>query len=159
MNHYLACWKKYAVFTGRASRAEFWSWCLWNMALFFLISLLLMFLSTNALNASPPGNPSSFPMAAMTIFVVVRLYILVSLLPWIGVTVRRLHDQNRSGWWILLALLPLIWGTIRPEDDQDGAVWWTLLNVICTLGGIILLVIQTTPGTEGENRFGAPPES
>ncbi len=159
MNHYLACWKKYAVFTGRASRREFWSWTLWNLALFFLVSLLLQYVVINSLEASASGQTPPPPIAAMALFVIIQLYILLSLLPWIGVTIRRLHDQNRSGFWILLALLPLIWGMIRPQDDQDGSVWWTLLNVICALGGIILLVIQTTPGTEGENRFGAPPES
>ena len=159
MNHYLACWKKYAVFTGRASRTEFWSWCLWNMLLFFLFSLLLMFLAMNASNASPPGQQPPPPMTEVALFVISQLYILLSLLPWIGVTIRRLHDQNRSGFWILLALLPLIWGMIGPEDDQDGSVWWSLLNVICAAGGIILLSIQTTRGTEGENRFGAPPAS
>ena len=159
MNHYLACWKKYAVFTGRASRTEFWSWCLWNMLLFFLVSLLLAFVTTNAVNAPAPGQTPPTPIAAEALFVIVQLYMLLSLLPSIGVTIRRLHDQNRSGWWILLALLPLIWGMIGPEDDQDGSVWWSLLKVICAAGGIILLSIQTTRGTEGENRFGAPPAS
>ena len=134
MNHYLDCWKKYAVFTGRASRTEFWSWCLWNMLLFFLFSQLLLFLTMNSLDASPPGQQPPPPMTVVALFVISQLYILLSLLPWIGVTIRRLHDQDRSGWWILL-------------------------NFICALGGIILLVIQTTPGTEGDNRFGAPPAS
>ena len=159
MNHYLACWKKYAVFTGRASRTEFWSWCLWNMLLFFLVSLLLAFVTTNAVNAPAPGQTPPTPIAAVALFVIVQLYMLLSLLPWIGVTIRRLHDQNTSGFWILLALLPLIWGMIGPEDDQDGSVWWSLLKVICAAGGIILLSIQTTPSTEGDNRFGAQPAS
>ena len=158
MNHYLACWKKYAVFTGRASRREFWSWAQWNLALFLLPSLLLIFVTTNALEASAPGQTLPPPIAAVALFVIVQLYILLSLLPSIGVTIRRLHDQNRSGWWILLALLPSIWGRIWPLDDQDS-ILIILLNGICVSGGIILLVIQTTPGTEGENRFGAPPAS
>jgi uncharacterized membrane protein YhaH (DUF805 family) len=134
MNHYLACWTKYAVFTGRASRTEFWSWWLWNLALFFLASFLLQLVTFNALNATAPGQQPSVPIAVVALYWIGNLYILLSLLPSIGVTIRRLHDQDRSGWWILL-------------------------NVICALGGIILLVIQTTPGTEGENRFGAPPAS
>ncbi|MAB28444.1 MAG: hypothetical protein CMJ53_04075 [Planctomycetaceae bacterium] len=134
MNHYLACWKKYAVFTGRASRTEFWSWWLWNLALFFLASFLLALVTSDSLGATAPGQQSSPPIAGMALYVIGNLYILLSLLPSIGVSIRRLHDQDRSGWWILL-------------------------NFICALGGIILLVIQTMPGTEGENRFGAPPAS
>ena len=132
--HYLACWKKYAVFTGRSSRAEFRTWWLTNLALFLLFSLLLAYVSSAYTDAPASVQQASPPIAAVVLFAIAQLYILLSLLPSIGVTIRRLHDQNRSGWWILL-------------------------NFICAFGGIILLVIQTTPGTEGENCFGDPPTS
>jgi uncharacterized membrane protein YhaH (DUF805 family) len=57
---------------------------------------------------------------------------LTNILFGFAVTVRRLHDQNMSGWWMLLAFIPLI-------------------------GTIILLVWMCTRGTNGPNRFGADP--
>jgi uncharacterized membrane protein YhaH (DUF805 family) len=75
-----ACFRKYADFDGRATRAEYW----W----FFLAVLL--------------GSSVASILSA-------RLYLLVSLvtlLPMIAVGARRLHDTNRSGWWQLLALVP-----------------------------------------------------
>lgn len=58
---------------------------------------------------------------------------LVLFIPSLAVTVRRLHDTDRSGWWMLLALIPLI-------------------------GGIVLLVFMCLEGTRGPNRFGADPK-
>ena len=79
---------RYAQFTGRASRAEYW----W----FFLASLIV----TVVLNAL--GRASSI------LVVVGFVYSLAVLVPSIAVAVRRLHDTGRSGWWVLIALVPLV---------------------------------------------------
>jgi uncharacterized membrane protein YhaH (DUF805 family) len=63
--------------------------------------------------------------------VVYSIYALATLLPGLAVTVRRLHDTDRSGWWILIVILPLI-------------------------GPILLLVWYCYRGTDGNNRFGPP---
>jgi uncharacterized membrane protein YhaH (DUF805 family) len=60
------------------------------------------------------------------------IYILVTLVPYLAVCVRRLHDPDRSGWWLLLWSVPLI-----------GLIW---LIVVCCL-----------KGSDGENRFGTDP--
>jgi uncharacterized membrane protein YhaH (DUF805 family) len=60
------------------------------------------------------------------------LYGLATLLPGLGVEIRRLHDTNRSDWWILIGLIPFI-------------------------GGIILIVFFASAGTQGSNRFGTQP--
>lgn len=83
LNWYLECWKKYAVFSGRARRREYWMFVLWNM----LAWLGLGILSCGVLNP---------------------LYALAALLPSLAVNVRRLHDSNRSGWWLLLSLVPFV---------------------------------------------------
>ena len=88
MNSYITVLKKYAVFTGRASRKEFWMFILIN----FIITMILM------VGEVALGGPG---IAGM-------LYSLVVLLPSIGVAIRRMHDTNRSGWWILTWFLPLI---------------------------------------------------
>jgi uncharacterized membrane protein YhaH (DUF805 family) len=122
-------WRGYAVFRGRAARAEFWFWALW----WFLISLvanvafgagvLTMFTDPLGVAAPPPAvdraletfNPfpvwgyllSVLPLPAQIALGIFAVIALVSLVPWIAISVRRLHDTGRSGWWVLLALVPL----------------------------------------------------
>ena len=104
MSWYLDVLKKYAVFSGRARRKEYWMFFLINL----IITLVLSFIEGLA------GGPG----------VVGGLYSLAVLLPAIAVGVRRLHDTNRSGWWMLIGLIPII-GTIilivfMVQDSQPG---------------------------------------
>jgi uncharacterized membrane protein YhaH (DUF805 family) len=122
-------WRGYAGFHGRAARAEFWFWALW----WFFISLvanialgagvLTLLVAPSALNAPPPQveqaleafNPfpvwgyllSVLPLVAQIALGIFTVLALASLMPWIALSVRRLHDTGRSGWWMLLAAVPL----------------------------------------------------
>lgn len=86
--------RKYATFTGRASRKEYW--------LFFLFC----FLSTVALTTIDQLIGIYDPESGYGIFS--GLFSLGILVPAIAVAVRRLHDTNRSGWWVLISLIPLV---------------------------------------------------
>lgn len=79
------CFSKYADFTGRASRSEYW----WFVLFLMLVSVALSYVS---------------PTAS-------ALFSIGTLLPAIAAATRRLHDTNRSGWWQLIVLVPLV-GTI-----------------------------------------------
>lgn len=110
MEWYLGVLKKYAEFSGRARRKEYWMFFLFNV----LIAIAL------AVVEGMVGSPG----------VVGGLYSLAVLIPGIAVAVRRLHDTGRSGWWLLISLIPLI-GTIvliiflvqegAAEDNDFGA--------------------------------------
>lgn len=84
--------KKYAVFSGRARRKEYWMFVLFN----FIIAIVLAIVDAVA-GASG---------------VISGLYTLAMLIPSLAVGVRRLHDTGRSGWWLLIALVPLVGGII-----------------------------------------------
>ena len=107
-------WSRYAVFTGRASRPEFWWWVLFVFILMALTRALDAWIVVPALGIIPGPGGSAQPLSA--------LVSLVLLLPAIGVAVRRLHDSNRSGWWFLLVLIPvigslvLIYFYVQPSD-------------------------------------------
>ena len=91
-------WRKYATFDGRASRSEFWWWALVDT----LCSTLLL---TLAAHGATGGQGLSLAAASSTPY---YLWNLVTLVPSIALTVRRLHDVNHSGLWLLLAAVPIL---------------------------------------------------
>lgn len=108
MYWYLEVLKKYAVFTGRARRREYWMFFLVN----FIVGLVLAVIGR-----------------VLDLEILQYLYSLAVLLPGLGVAVRRLHDTGRSGWWLLIALVPLIGAIVllvflvsdsQPDTNQYG---------------------------------------
>ncbi|MFN3370167.1 MAG: DUF805 domain-containing protein [Sphingomonadaceae bacterium] len=132
--------RKYATFSGRARRLEYWLWQLFVAA---VTSLLLFWLLTAlgnlppltgdqaadqaavsaAMAASPGATLPAFGLIAFSLFV---------FLPSLAVSVRRLHDSGKSGWWILLGLT--------------------------AIGSLVLLIFFLLDGTRGPNRFGPDPK-
>ena len=113
MNWYLEVLQKYAVFSGRARRKEYWLFFLFNI----LISMGLFVIEILA------GVGSK--LLGVGVSLMGLLYALAVLVPGLAVTVRRLHDTGRSGWWLLMAFIPLI-GTIvlivfLATDGKPGA--------------------------------------
>ncbi|WP_417659408.1 DUF805 domain-containing protein [Pseudidiomarina sp.] len=98
MNWYIAVLKKYAVFTGRARRSEYWFFVLFNV----IISLVLGFIDGFLALGDPEAGIGLLSV----------IYGLAVLIPSIAVGVRRLHDTDRSGWWLLISLIPLIGGIV-----------------------------------------------
>ena len=107
-NNYVSVVKdKFFCFEGRADRKEFWYFVLANFCVAFLIGCI-----DGLIGAERPYLGS--------------LYSLAVLLPNLGVSVRRLHDIGKSGWWLFLSLLPPI-GTIilivwacKPSVDEGN---------------------------------------
>ena len=120
----VTCFAKYATFSGRARRAEFWWFAVFNVAVMIILSVIDLGFGSPHRWMMGDGGPS--PVGG--------LYWLAVLLPSLAVTVRRLHDTDRSGWWILIEFVPLV-------------------------GPLILIWFLATPGTAGENRFGPDPLS
>ncbi len=87
-------YNKFADFSGRASRKEYWSF----VGFFIILSTILGFVDGLMGNFD---EESGFGLIS-------GIFILGSLLPSISVGVRRLHDINKSGWWILLSLIPFV---------------------------------------------------
>jgi uncharacterized membrane protein YhaH (DUF805 family) len=105
----------YVNFRTRAIRSEYWFWVLF---------VLLLGIVAQVIDAVVFGMLQGGP-AGIIVF-------LATFLPGLAVSIRRLHDRDKSGWWILLLAIPLV-------------------------GAIILLVWFCTRGTVGPNRFGPDP--
>ena len=106
--------KRYVDFEGRSARSEYWWW-----TLFVFIANIFVGILDTAIFQSESG-------------ILGIIVSLAFLLPGLAVSIRRLHDVDRSGWWLLIILVPI-------------------------LGAILLLVWYCTKGTEGSNRFGTDP--
>lgn len=115
MNWYLEVLKKYAVFSGRARRKEFWMFTLFNLIVVAVLAGLAV------------GTKSG------VFWALYGIYGLAVLLPGWGVTVRRLHDTSRSGWWILFYIVPIV-------------------------GPITLLVFLASEGKAEPNQYGPNPK-
>ena len=90
-----SCFSKYAVFSGRASRSEYWFFTLFNILISIVFLPLALFLSIDGLE--------SF---AMVLMAMMGIYSVAIILPSLAVFVRRLHDTDRSGWWSFIGLIP-----------------------------------------------------
>lgn len=97
---------KYATFTGRASRSEYWYFTLFN-----IITSTLLFLLGIAIGAASGGS-DGVPGGLIVGYILYIIYGLGVLIPSLAVTVRRLHDTNNSGWLILLGLIPCVGGIV-----------------------------------------------
>lgn len=100
------CFQKYATFEGRATRSEFWYFALFNFIAVMVISMVSL------------SSPKLYLVLAV-------LWVLGVILPSIAVSVRRLHDVGRTGWWYLLCLIPfgslvlLVFSVLESDEDNE----------------------------------------
>ena len=119
-----AGYQGFVKFNGRSSRSEFWYWTLFQV----IVSVVISFIFGGGHMTTGEGGVSMNYEGGL----VANLWALANLLPGIAVSIRRLHDINRSGWWLFIALIPLV-------------------------GWIILIVWDCQEGTAGDNQYGPPP--
>lgn len=109
--------KKYVNFSGRATRTQYWMFVLFQFIVSLVLGILLVLLAVLL------GDTGATIGRVLQTLVALALF-----LPGLGITVRRLHDTTRSGWWVLLSIIPFI-------------------------GPIVLLIFMLLPSTEGENKY------
>jgi uncharacterized membrane protein YhaH (DUF805 family) len=98
MNWYLMVLKKYAQFSGRSRRKEYWMFALFNCLVCLPLYILGLVFHEDTIGVIFLG--------------LYFIYVLAILVPALAVTVRRLHDTGKSGWMILLCLIPIVGGII-----------------------------------------------
>ncbi|MGO4482317.1 DUF805 domain-containing protein [Rhizobium pisi] len=121
--------KKYATFSGRASRSEYW----WFQLFYVLIAIILAILAALS-GAFSINQDESSPL----IFIFGAIGGLLALAI-VSLQVRRFHDRNMSGWWYLAVII------------------LSMVPFIGRATGIALAVLSTMKGTEGPNKFGPDP--
>ena len=138
----IVVFKKYATFKGRAPRSEYW----WYSLFASLIALLGAVIANTLY-----GDPNE-----LTLFDIVSLLLL---LPSLAVSIRRLHDVNKSGWWLLYPWLGLILIPIASLFDDtslmDSAI--VISSALMTLGYLFVLYLVIKKSDSGENQYGKSP--
>ncbi|MFF3209747.1 DUF805 domain-containing protein [Streptomyces sp. NPDC002886] len=114
MHYFTDVVKRYVDFNGRARRQEYWMYVLFYVAL-VVVAMIIDFAA------------GTYPLFYL-------LVVLGLFLPTLGVGVRRLHDQDKSGWWILVGIIPFV-----------GWIW--------------AIVLMATEGTPGPNQYGPSPKA
>lgn len=125
--------RRYFEFSGRSRPREYWLY-----ALFLFLAMIVLSMVEWSLGLGTSEEwfyRNGFNMRAGASHqggILTGIFALGTLIPSLALSVRRLHDSDRSGWWLLLAFIPLI-----------GQIW--------------LLILMIIGGTRGPNRFGADP--
>lgn len=130
MEWMLMPYRRYAEFSGRSRRKEYWMFVLFS-AIVTVICMVLMLgggMISAEENGSEPGLLFWLGASLLGVFV------LGSIVPSIAVQVRRFHDQDKSGWMVLLGFIPYV-------------------------GGLIVFIFMCLEGTRGPNRFGSDPKN
>ena len=121
-------WKKaivdnYVNFSGRASRSEYWYFVLLNFIISMVFNIITFVLASNGVSDG------------LTVVQVLSWLVSLALfLPGLGVSVRRLHDIGKSGWWLFIILIP------------------------CCIGLIWLVILMCKGSEMEENEYGPVPE-
>jgi len=102
---YVECLKQYINFQGRAGKKEFWSFFLFNI---LIILALIMFGFIIDICVSTYIASDCIYFQSPYFFLIPFIYNILTLCPSLAVSIRRLHDTGRSGWWILLNVIPLL---------------------------------------------------
>jgi|SRR6185312_15042428 len=116
---FLVPMKKYAVFRGRARRRELWYFVLFMFLIEFGLSFAFALLTRGDEEVTQGVS---------------ALFALVFLIPTLAVSVRRLHDTGRTGWWLFLSLVPLV-------------------------GSIVLIILYCQDSQPGPNKYGGDPKT
>lgn len=113
MNWYLEAFRKFGQFEGRSRRQEYWMFFLFNILIAFALGIIENLINMNG--------------------IITGFYGLATLIPGLALSVRRLHDINKSGGYIFINLIPLA-----------GVIWY--------------LVLMCSEGTRGPNKYGSDPK-
>ncbi|MBC1586387.1 DUF805 domain-containing protein [Listeria seeligeri] len=110
---YKSFWKNYVNFSGRASRSAYWYATLWNVVIVIVLYVLaFMFGISLVMEKVMAGYGIVGLGSAVFILFVLWLFMLAILLPTISLTVRRLHDSGKSGFFAFLNFIPFVGGII-----------------------------------------------
>ena len=140
--------EKYADFSGRAPRAEYWWYALAIVVAALVLSVIESMTGLKGMVFGIYG-----PLTA--------LLWLATIVPGIAVGVRRLHDTNGSGWWLLLfvpyMIITIMMARAAAGGNMGAIGGFGLLSLVGLALSIVLIVFMVLPSNPGQNRYGPNP--
>ena len=121
------CYHKAFTLRGRASRSEYWFFCLYLLILCFVLVTIMVFMDSNLQDDDSGLVPNLKGLSIL----LAGLALFIHIVPMFSVTLRRLHDGNMPGWLLLLSIIPV--------------------------GNLILFIFMLLPSTLGDNPYGPNP--
>lgn len=128
---YKSMFKKYAQFSGRSRRSEYWYAALANFLIIFIAEIIFIIPTVSAFVLDEPSGGTLVGMGIL--YVLIVIYSLAVIVPLLAMEIRRLHDIGKSGWYLLLGLIPWV-------------------------GSIIILVFTCMDSQPGPNKYGPNPK-
>lgn len=148
--------RRYAEFSGRSRRKEYWMYTLFYVLVLFALIILGFTLGASAFVSAGTGAVAGLGALGggiLLIGAIALIFVLATIIPSIAVAVRRLHDTDRSGWWYAAPV---------GLSFVSGMFTGTGLDLVISLAtlalSIVLLVFYCQDGTPGPNRFGGDPK-
>lgn len=177
-----ALFKNFANFSGRAPRKEFWTFVLFTWIIAIIVGLLQFFIELVGLPFMVAYELDLNPAMVINwpLNIVYFIWQMFIWIPSISISIRRLHDINRTGWWYLLPLpfnivfiislvigIAFFIGAEQSYSSSDADMFFAfggvtiivaiIFIIFSVITNIVLLIFYILKGTEGNNRFGADP--
>ena len=140
MRWILEPFQRWADFSGRSRRLEFW--------LFWLAAMVVQMI------ASYFDAANGQAVVAGGMGIITLIVTLIFLVPAATVGIRRLHDIGRTGWWMLLFAVPYAAWLASIEVGTQGVI----AAVAFLVGSVVLVILLVQPGTAADNRYGPNPK-
>ena len=144
------CFNRYATFTGRATRSEYWWWILFCFLSIIAICIIAALIGVATAGRRGVGLFGFFFLLPFIIFCI------VILVPSWAVLFRRLHDAGHPGYWILLYLVPYVISLFAALVGSQ--IMSMLFGFLSFAGSIVLLVFVLQPSQPYDNQFGPCPD-
>jgi uncharacterized membrane protein YhaH (DUF805 family) len=130
-------------YSGRSRRMEYWSYALFTFVLQWLVGGAEDVLGLRSGGRGGPIQP---------------LLLLALVIPGLAVSVRRLHDINRTGWWLIMPFAPILFWIAALLGRFNALGLFRVVMVAMLVAPLALLAMMCVPGTKGANRYGPDPK-
>ncbi len=165
MKWFIKCFKQYADFSGRARRKEFWWFTLINFIIgMILVSCWIWPIISVSIKAGIEGADAP-DIEALTLMLlkspflyIYIIYYLAILIPSIAVSVRRLHDIGKSGFWYFLPVGGSVLSMFASLASQSNTALYLVLALISLAIAIVFLVWMFMDSNYGPNKYGLNPK-
>ncbi|MDR0420003.1 MAG: DUF805 domain-containing protein [Prevotellaceae bacterium] len=148
MENYFKAFRHYADFNGRASRKEYWMFFLFHIAAIFAIALLGTLVGMII-------DKYEYQYYAI---IPIMMYYALTAIPFLALTMRRLHDSGKSGWWLLLGLTSALYTIVVNSSNVDEE-WKIITGALVIAAAVCMLVFMLLAGDKDTNKYGERPEN